>query len=309
MTYKDHHDYLGSDLMDSTFAAETRLVCPAIIATNIFNTPGTAEKVADSLSEAQRSLFLAELAYYQGDINKAYMACRLLQHNELTVTQQIGVGELLGLVSIYRSSRLLYEEALAYIEAAPTTTEDECIVKQFHLASLRSVLYDNGGFPEWFTQGHFEKVPHCNQPYAYFFYAKYVLVSCQQASMRYKDLHGDLNIMRAATAVCEPLIDVVHGAGALIIEIALRLVCAIAWHDAGDDERALVHINRAIELALPDRLYAPLAEYGVQVHGLLFDSLRNQSPEAYKQVKQINQNLIESWVNLHNDVLSRKLSH
>ena len=46
-------------------------------------------------------------------------------------------------------------------------------------------------------------------------------------------------------------------------EIYLRMTCAAVYHNCGNDNEAIHHIDKALELALPDKLYGTIAEYSV----------------------------------------------
>ena len=70
-----------------------------------------------------------------------------------------------------------------------------------------------------------------------------------------------LYIMSVISFSVEPLISWARANNTIMAEIYLRLTCAAIYHNCGKDEDAIYHIDKAIELALPDKFYGVLAEY------------------------------------------------
>ncbi|MBQ8409024.1 MAG: hypothetical protein IJY39_09195, partial [Clostridia bacterium] len=80
------------------------------------------------------------------------------------------------------------------------------------------------------------------------------------------------------------------------------------YHQCGDDQSAIEHIDRAIELALPDKLLGILAEHRRQLDYLLDDRLELADPYLCRKYKALHKDLLEGWTNLHNQLLSRSVS-
>lgn len=95
----------------------------------------------------------------------------------------------------------------------------------------------------------------------------------------------------------------------MISEAYLRLLAAIAYHSDGNDKAALVHIERALALLLPDRLYMPLAECSRALDFLLLRALRTVDRTAYECVVSLNKRMMEGWTLLHNAVLQRNATN
>ena len=94
----------------------------------------------------------------------------------------------------------------------------------------------------------------------------------------------------------------------LIAEIYLRMICATVYHTAGNDAQAIRHIDRAIELALPDRLYGLLAEYGRVLGTLLEQRLRMVDEEVWEQVHVLYRVYNEGWTRLSGSVRGKQLT-
>jgi DNA-binding CsgD family transcriptional regulator len=94
----------------------------------------------------------------------------------------------------------------------------------------------------------------------------------------------------------------------LVCEIYLRLSCAAIYHNSGDNEQAIRHIDRAIELALPDKLYGILSEYCRVMDSLLEQRLSQINPEAWKEVKLLYRVYNEGWSRLSGSVRGKTLA-
>ena len=94
----------------------------------------------------------------------------------------------------------------------------------------------------------------------------------EQAKGRIKlpDVTG-MGLMRMVPFIAEPLISRIVAEKMVVPEIYLRLLTAIAYHQLGDDESAIVHIDKAIALALPDGLLGILVEHRTNLDNLLDD--------------------------------------
>jgi DNA-binding NarL/FixJ family response regulator len=96
--------------------------------------------------------------------------------------------------------------------------------------------------------------------------------------------------------------------GSLISELCLRMNCAAMYHNGGDDEQAIRHIDRAIELALPDKLYGILAEHYRVMDALLEQRIMQIDPEVAKAVKALYLAHNEGWSRLSGSVRGKTLA-
>ena len=67
----------------------------------------------------------------------------------------------------------------------------------------------------------------------------------------------------------EPMISQAVIDKTVVPEMFLRMSCAVAYFNSGQKERAISHIDKAVALALPDRMYGFLSEYIRHFGGLL----------------------------------------
>ena len=179
------------------------------------------------------------------------------------------------------------------------------------LACINSAVRDISNYPEWFRRGQFEYLPPDAHPAAKVFYIKYFIIAAQEhakGDYSLPDVTG-IGLMRMIPYIAEPLISRVVAEKLVIPEIYLRLLTAISYHQLGDDASAVLHIDKAIALALPDDLIGILAEHRRNLDTLLDDRLMQADPVAFARFKVLHKGMLEGWTKLHNSLLSRSVSN
>jgi DNA-binding NarL/FixJ family response regulator len=90
-------------------------------------------------------------------------------------------------------------------------------------------------------------------------------------------------------------------------EIYLRLTCAAIYHNCGKDEEAIHHIDRAIELALQDKLYGTLAEYCRALDTLMERRLSAINMDAWEEVQKLYKVYNKGWSKLSGVVRGKNI--
>ena len=114
--------------------------------------------------------------------------------------------------------------------------------------------------------------------------------------------------MKTIPYIVEPMIVDLNKANEVIAETYLRLMVAISYHQTGDDESAITHIDKAVSLALPDGLLGILAEHRRDLDLLLDERLELIDKNAYSKYKKLHKTLLEGWTKLHNALFSKTVS-
>lgn len=283
---------------------------PAIIFSNIYNTPGTADAVAESLSDRPEAaaLFRAYVAYCRGDVNTTIALVRDLLSGKCGHDLQLGCGLILALCAVYTGSIPLWEDAKKIILTAPCNTDKDRYAVDFWIAAAECEIRETNSFPLWFTRGDFEVLPGDSYPSARFYYLRYLYLYCHEYAFGMRGEKDAQAKMAMFPHVAEPLIAQSYKEGAIVSEAFMRLLCAIAYHDMGNDAMATYHVDAAIALVLPDKLYMVLAEYRRQLDFLIDQRLALVDPEAVNALKAINQQFIAGWTVLHNTKRNRVVS-
>ena len=285
---------------------------PAIIFSNLYNTPGAADSVADQMEEERpvaAQLFRAQIAFCRGDMNTSRRITESLLELPRSHDLQIGCGTILGLCAIFTGDQLLWNEAKKQIATAHCQDERDHLAVNFWLAALECELREVGTFPDWFTLGRFDIMPGDSFPVARYYYLRYLNLVGKEYAMGHRGAPDAQSKMAFFSCVAEPLIAQSKKEGALISEAYQRLITASSYHDLGIDTLAIPHLDAAIALLLPDKLYMPLAEYRRQLDFLMDERVALQDPAAAVRVKNLNRRFLHGWTELQKSIRGKVISN
>ena len=284
---------------------------PFLYMTDLYHTPGTADKVGESLAynhEAQ-VLFEAEVAYSRGEIDKVYDIANYLLHKHSGFYAIQSAGMLLAMCAIWKGDINMWRKAKVHIAEAPAQNDYDRDVMQLAISAVDIMIYNVESFPEWFKKGRFEPIHKDAYPAAKVYYAKYLYALGYAVAMGLVKVEGTqgLYIMSVISFSVEPMISWARANNTIMAEIYLRLTCAAIYHNCGKDEDAIYHIDRAIELALPDKFYGVLAEYCRALDSLMEKRLSLIDEGAWKEVKKLYKIYNEGWSKLSGAVRGKTI--
>lgn len=285
---------------------------PFLDMTDLYFRPGMAQEAIEALEgnpEAQ-ALFAAEIAYSQGKIDEVYEKAQYFLNEHSGPYAIIAAGMLLGLCAMWKGDAELFKKAKMHICEVPCHNETDQSIVQLSLAATDLAIRDLRDFPDWFKRGCFSRLPADAHPAAKVYYIKCLMIYVQDLAMEKYNREGmsGLALMKVLPNTIEPMISQAVVDKTVMVELYLRLLCAIVCQNGGDTERAVHHIDKAIALALPDRLLGPLAEHRRQLGYLLDDRLALVDPQALKELKSLHKQLHIGWTKLHNAVLEKTSS-
>lgn len=284
---------------------------PFLYMTDLYNTPGTADDVGESLAfnhEAQ-VLFEAEVAYSRGEIDKVYDIANYLLSKHSGFYAVLSAGMLLAQCAIWKGDIEMWRRAKIHISEAPAKNDNDRDVMQLAISAVDIMVYNVQSFPEWFKKGRFEPIHKDAYPAAKVYYAKYLYALGYAVAMGLVKVDGTqgLYIMSVISFSVEPLISWARANNTIMAEIYLRLTCAAIYHNCGKDEDAIYHIDKAIELALPDKFYGVLAEYCRALDTLMEKRLSLVDENAWKEVKKLYKVYNEGWSKLSGAVRGKTI--
>lgn len=285
---------------------------PFLHMTDLYSIAGTAEKsiaALESNPEAQ-ILLSAEIAYSKGNIEKVYDSAYYLLHKHSGFYAVISAGMLLGLCAIWRGDLNMWRQAKIHIAEAPVKSEADRDIMAFSITALDSILYDVSSFPEWFKLGRFETLHKDALPAAKVFYAKYLYAIGYALATKQLELQGvqGLSLLTIIPNTIEPMISQAVADNSIIAEIYLRMTCAAIYHTSGNKEQAIFHIDRALALALPDKLFGILAEYGRTLDSLLEQRVSRVDLDAWYAVRDLYHIYMAGWIKLSGSVRGKNLA-
>ena len=284
---------------------------PFLYMSDLYNTPGTADEVGESLSyhhEAQ-VLFEAEVAYSRGEIDKVYDIANYLLSKHSDFYAVLSAGMLLAQCAIWKGDIHMWRKAKVHIAEAPAKNDLDRDAMQLAISAVNIMIYNVENFPEWFKKGRFEPIHKDAYPAAKVYYAKYLYALGYAVAMGLVKVDGTqgLYIMSVISFSVEPLISWARANNTIMAEIYLRLTCAAIYHNCGKDEDAIYHIDKAIELALPDKFYGVLAEYRLALDSLMEKRLSLIDEGAWKEVKKLYKVYNEGWSKLSGAVRGKTI--
>ena len=285
---------------------------PFLDMTNLYHKAGAAEECAEMLINRPEAhaLFEAQIAYRRGEIDKVYEKARFFLSSHSGFYAVLGGGMLLAQCAIWRGDEELWSEAKKHIFEAPWKTKEEREIISLSLAIIDSSVYDNKDYPEWFTVGNFEALPADAHPAAKVFYVKYLYMAAfaiASKQMQYEGVQG-LALMRMLPNTIEPFITQAVVDQTVIPEIFLRMSCAVAYHNSGQRDRAILHMDKAIALALPDRLYGIMTEYIRHFNGLLEERLLLADEGATHAIIELYERYRIGWARLSGQVRNKQIA-
>ena len=285
---------------------------PFLHMTDLYHTPGRAEECIEALSdnpEAQ-ALLRAWICYARGDIDEACKQAEKFLEIHSGFYAIVGAGKLLALCSTWRGDINMWNEAKRHICEAPIKDDDDTEILSLAIAAVNSVLFDNKDYPEWFDRGNFEKLPADAHPAAKIYYARYLYMAAYNIATKQFEFEGlkDLALMKIIPNTIEPMISQAVVDRTVVPEIHLRLTCAAAYHNSGDDKHAIEHIDKAIALCIPDKLYGVLTAYWRMLDRLLEERLQLAGGDILERVKELYSVYLVGWSKLSGIVRNKVLA-
>ena len=275
---------------------------PFLDMTNLYNKAGCADECAEMLvnQPEAHALFEAQIAYRRGDIDKVYERARYFLQAHSGFYAILGGGMLLAQCAIWRGDLFLWKEAKKHICEAPCKDEHDRELVSLAIAIIDSSIYDNKDYPEWFKMGNFEALPGDAHPAAKVFYVKYLYMTAYAIATKQYRLEGveGLAVMRMLPNSIEPMISQAVIDKTVIPEMYLRMSCAVAYYYSGMKEKAILHIDKAIKLAISDGLYGFLAEYVRHFDEMLEQRIALQDEDAVVAVKGLYNIYSVGWARL-----------
>lgn len=282
----------------------------SLIITDLYREPGSADKVVHSLQDRQvaQKLFCSQLAFCRGQLEDSCRLAQELLEGPCGHNVQIGCGLMFAMDAIYKGDSRLWQQAKRTIADAPCHKDGQLQARDFWLAVMDSEIRETNTFPQWFTRGCFDILPADAYPAVRYYYLRYLSVLCHEFAVGHRGTPDAQAMMQMLPRIGEPLLSQTRKIGSVVSEIYLRLICAEAYQDLGQRELATEHLDAAIALALPDKLYMILAEHYRQLDFLMENRLQAVDSAAAAAVKNLHKQYIAGWTKLHNAELGRLVS-
>lgn len=275
---------------------------PLMIMSPFYSKPGEADKCIESLSDTPetQALFAGEIAFIQGNIPKALELVLPLFQVEADFYGALNVGMLISALAVWKNDDALWKKGRERISSAPCTSDTERSIRDMWLEITDSAIPENRQNLNAFSWTEFNKLPDDSIPIYLFYYAKHmhrigIDVAREEAAL--PDIQG-MGVLRMFPYLAEPLIAQVHNREAVLSEIYLHFLCADAYNKIGAKEKSEQHLDIAVSLCLPDKLYGVLAEHRGLMSNALDEFLERKDREAAKRVKKLEKETYANWMGM-----------
>lgn len=281
---------------------------PQILMSNFYSKPGTAEECVKRLSDSPETAAVFEgwLAFSRGDLTRALDVVLPLLDVEGDFYGTLNVGMLTTACAVWKNDAALWRTGRAHISDVTCTDEYERKIRELWLGINDAGVLTNIQNLNWYSWSEFGKLPEDSLPAIWFNYAKHlhkIGTYLARGETTIPDIQG-LGMLRMYPYLAEPLIVQANRAGSLFAELCIRLLCAGAYLNIGMKEAGLHHLDVALNLAVPDKLYGVLAEFRGMFNTVMDDRLDQIDPEATKVVKKLYKDMLANW----NDMTKRSVT-
>lgn len=283
---------------------------PALRLTNLYRTPGSAKQVKNALYSHPyaQALFSAEIAYCKGLIDDAYAQANTLPDHSDNYYGIICKNLLLAQCAVWRGDLSLWNNARTRILNLSTIDKNQEDSISLCICSLDGIFYGYNEIPHWLQNGRFESLHKDTLPAAKVYYTNYLYNNGQALIAK---TFGNDSIMGLATmkllpATIEPMIAQAMADETVITEIYLRLICANTYHFCKKDDLSLHHIDKAIKLAMPDKLYGILAEFCMTLSALIEQQLNQIDSSVWEEVSRLFDQYATNWSSLKKRIDSHR---
>lgn len=271
--------------------------CPIFIMSRVYRRPGEGEQLIERLKKScpnAAALLETAFCYYRFERERAFEIAEELYGETDCFDTRIGLAHSFSLKALYTGDAALWRKGRNIIVKTEYDSDQDLAQIEFNLAIMDSAIFTDESFPEWFMRGEWEHLPFDSFPPARYAYLKNLYINRR---------------FDALAAAAGPLIAQCRAEGALVAEIYMRIIAAMGFHDAGDDTRAEAHLKAAWELASPDKIYAPFAEYRRNFGGILDKVIRTSEPNIMKKIASAADEIVDGWTTLHNTLYGTKLTN
>lgn len=265
--------------------------CPCLDMTNIYNEVGKADECGKKIIENSEAydLFSAQIKMKRGEINEVYDQARYFLKHQSGLYVMLGASMLLAQCAVWRGDFKLWNEVKRYLFSTAHETETRRAAISLTIAIIGSFIHENNEFPEWFKEGNFDILPAESHGCARVYYVKNLNIAAFHMASKQIEIEGmtGLAYMSILPQTVEPMITQAVAEKTVIPEIMLRIMCALLYHNTKQKEKAIKHLDRAVKMAMADKLYALLVEYMDFFDGLLEERIKLVDESALEEIMNL----------------------
>lgn len=217
-------------------------------------------------------LMKGETALYRNDFAEAELSAYQAAYHSDAPGQwpiRMGTANLLGHTAFKRGNNSDIPKFFKAVEESVSSDALSPYVMELLRAGVYIWMDLSKLLPQWLREG---KTVFPDAPSWAKLYAGYIHLSFLLQEQEYVRLLG----------TAEVLIRECREQGYLILEIYIHILVAVACFATGRQDRALLHLQKSLANALPDKIYTPFIEFKLILGGLMeqvLDALGEKIPE------------------------------
>lgn len=275
---------------------------PLLFTSDLYRVPGTAQQCLDRLSGQPEAaaLFEAWLRFCQGDAESAVELARPLISRTSGFYGTLGVGCLLCACALWLGDMALFRTGREHMLNVPCEDPQKAEIRDYWISVNDAGLLDGFSYVDWPQLNVFDRIPEDSVPAVCFYYAKYIHRTAKNLArgiIRFPDIER-LGLCRVYPYMVEPIIARVQHIGCVQAELLIRLLCADIYYSLNDRENAVRHLDAALALAVPDRLYGAIAEFRVLYSDLFDERLALLDENAVREVKELQKKIAMNFTKM-----------
>ena len=252
------------------------------------------EGILDTVQEARvRRQYEGVLAYLRGDFTGVK---RCFEQTEGDDAAQLLASMIAIAAAISTGDYHTYTQIEAYLKSCIRGHPGSSIAAMAELALCTAATgcLAPDMVSEWLKKGDFSAFPAQQRPFALYLRAKYFQCTRQYESM--------LAVAQTALALSEP------EGGISQNGLYLRLCCAVACHELGQEIEARHYLLEAMDLGLPHGFITPIAENVTTLGGLAEQCLAQEFPACYQAVLAQSERTSANWCAFHNQFTKENIT-
>jgi DNA-binding CsgD family transcriptional regulator len=236
------------------------------------------------VEERLRLQYEAEIAYLRGDFEKTL---RCFTKTEGDDAARLRVCPVAVPAAISAGDYRVYSEIDAYLKkCAAAHAGGAAALAELARATAAVSAIAPLLVPEWLAEGDFSALAPQTRPNALYLRAKYLQCLGNHDAM--------LATAQAALALSE------QEGKITTTDIYLRVTCAVAYHELGQQEKAARWLLDAMAGALPNGFITPFVEVVTALGGLAEQCLKQAYPAHYGTVLNQWTRTWKNWISFHN---------
>lgn len=253
------------------------------------------DAILDTIDDERvRCIYEGGLTYLRGDFAQTVVC---FQKTSKDVSARLCICLLATAAAISMGDYRTYHEMETWLKDCVKDDRDGCKISVFAelaLAAIAARMLAPHLAPDWLKEGEFSAFPKAAYPWLIYLRAKYF-----QCIGNYEAM---LAAAQTALTFCS------SECGITVIDIYLRLTCAVACHCLDRRDEAVRYLQETMRICLPHGFITPFAECISELGGLVERCVEQEFPHYSRVILAQWKNTIKHGIAVHNQLTEGKIT-